>query len=95
MTESSADKRCVRARRIGVVTSAKSAKTIRVVFQYTVRHPKYGKFMRRRTVLHAHDEQGVAKEGDRVELMECRPMSKTKTWRLVRVLTGHSDAATV
>ncbi len=94
MTESSAKKRCVRARRIGVVTSAKAAKTIRVVFQYTVRHPKYGKFMRRRTVLHAHDEQCVAKEGDRVEVMECRPISKTKTWRLVRVLTAHAGTAT-
>jgi small subunit ribosomal protein S17 len=78
--------RSPRARRVGVVTSAKTAKTIRVEVAYLTRHGKYGKYMRRRTVLHAHDETGQAKEGDLVEVMACRPISKTKSWRLVRVV---------
>ncbi len=72
--------------RQGVVASDKGDKTIRVVCQYQVRHPKYGKYLRRRIVIHAHDENNQAKEGDRVEVMVCRPVSKTKAWRLVRVL---------
>ena len=72
---------------VGVVTSAhKAPKTLRVEVQYKVRHPIYGKFVRKTTVLHAHDENADAKEGDRVQLMECRPISKTKTWRLVKVI---------
>ena len=71
---------------MGVVTSDKGDKTIRVVCDFSVKHPKYGKYMRRRTVLHAHDEKNEAKTGDRVELMVSRPISKTKFWRLVRVL---------
>ena len=71
----------------GVVTSAhKTPQTICVEVRYQVRHRKYGKFLRRSTRLHAHDAKGQAKLGDRVEVMECRPMSKTKTWRLVKVL---------
>ena len=79
-----------RARRrtaIGVVTRAnKSPKTIRVEVQFQVRHPIYGKYLRRTTVLHAHDEKETSKPGDRVQLMECRRISKTKAWRLVKVL---------
>jgi small subunit ribosomal protein S17 len=75
-----------RRTRVGVVSSDKTDKTIKVVCQYTVKHPKYGKYIRRRTVLHAHDERNEAKEGDRVEVMVCRPVSKTKSWRLVRIV---------
>jgi len=72
---------------IGIVTSAhKTPKTLRVVVEYQARHPIYGKIMRRSTLLHAHDEKGEARQGDRVQVMECRPISKTKTWRLVKVL---------
>jgi small subunit ribosomal protein S17 len=72
---------------VGVVTSAhKTPKTLRVEVEYRVRHRQYHKYIRRRTVLHAHDEKSEAGQGDRVQLMECRPVSKTKTWRLVKVL---------
>ena len=62
----------------GVVASDKGNKTIKVVVEYQTRHPKYGKYLKRRTVLHAHDETNDAKEGDTVETAECRPLSKTK-----------------
>jgi small subunit ribosomal protein S17 len=81
-----AEKRRKRTARVGVVTSAARQKTIKVTLSYLVRHPKYGKYLRRRTVLHAHDEQNECGLGDRVEVMECRPLSKTKNWRLVRIL---------
>jgi small subunit ribosomal protein S17 len=73
---------------VGVVTSDKGDKTIRVACDFSVKHPKYGKYIRRRVIVLAHDEQNAAKTGDRVEVMTCRPLSKTKSWRLVRVL-GH------
>ncbi len=75
-----------RSVRIGVVESAKGDNTINVVMESRVKHPVYGKYIRRRTKLHAHDEKNVAKEGDTVEIMECRPISKTKRWRLARVV---------
>ena len=71
----------------GVVTVAnKTPKTIKVSVQYQMRHPKYGKTLRRLTKYTAHDEKGEAHAGDTVELIECRPISKTKVWRLVRVV---------
>jgi small subunit ribosomal protein S17 len=82
-----------RAKRIGVVTSTARRKTIKVTVSYSVRHPKYGKFIRRRSVLHAHDEKGECREGDLVEVMECRPVSKTKCWRLVRIVQRAPQAA--
>lgn len=75
-----------RPMRIGIVTSDVRDKTIRVDVAYSMRHPKYGRYLRRRTVLHAHDERNEARRGDTVEVMECRPISKTKTWRLVRIV---------
>lgn len=75
-----------RPTRVGVVTSDRRDKTIRVTVSYTVKHSKYGKYIRRRTVLHAHDERNEAAVGDKVEIMLCRPISKTKSWRLVRIL---------
>ncbi|MBX9790865.1 MAG: 30S ribosomal protein S17 [Pirellulales bacterium] len=72
---------------IGVVTSDKSAKTRRVEIQRLVREPKYGKYQRRRTVCHVHDEQNDSHLGDTVEIRECRPRSRSKTWELVRVVT--------
>ena len=80
-----ADRR-VRECRTGTVVSDKGQKTIRVRFDYTVKHPKYGKYYRRSTTLHAHDEQGEARMGDLVEVMSCRPISKLKCWRLMRVV---------
>jgi len=73
-------------RRIGVVESDKRNKTRKVVIAYAGKHPKYGKYMRKRTVLQVHDEKNESRLGDRVEVAECRPISKTKSWVLVRVV---------
>jgi small subunit ribosomal protein S17 len=77
----------------GVVASDKGDKTIKVVVEYQARHPKYGKYLKRRTVLHAHDEKNDAKEGDRVEIAECRPLSKTKHHRLLRIVERAPEKA--
>ena len=69
----------------GVVTSDKVAKTRRVEIPRLVKHPKYGKYLHRRTVCFVHDENNESKLGDTVEIVECRPMSKTKRWQLVQV----------
>jgi small subunit ribosomal protein S17 len=70
----------------GKVVSDKMDKTIVVLVERSVRHPKYEKIIRRRTKLHAHDENGQAKVGQMVKIQECRPVSKTKTWKLVEIL---------
>jgi len=70
----------------GVVTSDKNAKSLRVEVKRRYRHPKYGKIVSGRTVCHVHDEADAAKAGDVVEIVECRPRSKTKRWELVRVV---------
>ena len=72
---------------IGVVTSDKMQKTRRVEIPRLVMHARYGKYIRRRTICHVHDENNESHTGDTVEIMETRPLSKTKTWRLVRVVT--------
>ena len=77
----------------GVVASDKGNKTIKVVVEYQTRHEKYGKFLKRRTVLHAHDEVNDAKLGDTVEIAECRPISKTKHHRLLRVVERAPERA--
>ncbi|MHC4063409.1 MAG: 30S ribosomal protein S17 [Planctomycetota bacterium] len=69
-----------------MVTSDAADKTIRVVVEYKTKHPLYGKYVRRRSVLRVHDEKNEAAVGDRVEVMSCRPVSKTKCWRLLRVI---------
>ena len=78
---------------VGVVASDKGNKTIKVVVNYQTKHPKYGKFLKRRTVLHAHDETNDAKLGDTVEIAECRPLSKTKHHRLVRIVERAPERA--
>ena len=77
----------------GVVTSDKMNKTRRVEIPRLVKHPRYGKYIRRRTICHVHDEKNESRQGDTVEIMETRPMSKTKFWRLVRVVTKAPTAA--
>jgi small subunit ribosomal protein S17 len=77
----------------GVVASDKGDKTIKVVVDYQQKHPKYGKYLKRRTTLHAHDEKNEAREGDTVEIAECRPLSKTKHHRLLRVVTKAPEKA--
>ena len=70
----------------GRVSSDKMDKTITVVVERLVRHPVYGKYMRRSTKLHAHDESNECRTGDLVMIEQCRPLAKTKVWRLVKVL---------
>lgn len=65
-------------------------KTVRVRYDYIVRHPKYGKYYKRSTTLHVHDEKNEVKVGDIVEVMACRRMSKAKFWRLTRII-GSSE----
>jgi small subunit ribosomal protein S17 len=78
---------------IGVVASDKGDKTIKVVVNYQTKHEKYGKYLKYRSVLHAHDEKNEAKEGDRVEIAECRPLSKTKHHRLLRIVEKAPERA--
>ena len=70
----------------GVVISNSGDKSIKIAVDFKVRHPKYGKYIKRRTKLGVHDEHNKAGVGDVVEVTQCRPYSKTKSWRLVRVL---------
>jgi small subunit ribosomal protein S17 len=70
----------------GVVTSQSGNKSVKVAINYKVRHPKYGKYIRRRTKLSVHDELNQSGIGDVIEIAECRPRSKTKSWRLVKVV---------
>jgi small subunit ribosomal protein S17 len=78
--------RNLRKTRIGIVTSNKMAKTITVAVERKVKHPIYGKFVKKTTKFHAHDEKNEASIGDIVRIMETRPLSKTKRWRLVEVV---------
>ncbi len=78
---------------VGVVASDKAEKTIRVLVEYQTRHAKYGKYLKRRTVLAAHDEKNEAREGDKVEIAECRPLSKSKHHRLIRIIEKAPERA--
>ena len=81
----------VRGRRkivVGFVTSDKMNKTRRVEINRLKKHPKYGKFLRRKTVCYVHDENNESHVGDQVEIMETRPLSKMKRWRLLRVVAA-------
>ena len=89
----SSSPRTPRKTEIGVVASDKMNKTRRVVVDRLVPHPKYGKMMRRRTVCHAHDEDNQSHQGDTVEIMETRPLSKLKRWRLVRIIRKGAQQA--
>ncbi len=78
---------------VGVVASDKADKTIRVVIDYQQQHAKYGKYIKRRSSLHVHDEKNEAREGDLVEVAECRPMSRTKHHRLLRIVAAAPERA--
>lgn len=71
---------------IGVVQTDVRDKTRKVVIEYRTKHPKYGKFVSKRTVLHCHDENNESHNGDIVEIVQCRPVSKTKTWKINRIV---------
>ena len=85
---------------VGRVVSNKMKKSVTVSVERLVRHPVYGKFIRRTTKVMAHDEEGSCREGDTVAIVECRPISKRKSWRVVEILErapqdvgSHVDAA--
>lgn len=76
----------IRKRMVGVVVSDKMDKTVVVVVNRLVPHPAYKKYIRRRAKFHAHDERNEAREGDTVEIIQSRPLSKTKHWRISRIV---------
>ena len=78
--------RNLRKTKLGVVSSNKMDKTITVSVERKVKHPLYGKFVKKSTKFHAHDEKNECSIGDTVRIMEIRPMSKTKRWRLVEII---------
>lgn len=80
------EKRNLRKERIGVVTSDKMEKSIVVKVERRVKHPKYGKFVKKSTKFVAHDEKNDCHIGDTVKIMETRPLSKSKNWRLVEIV---------
>jgi small subunit ribosomal protein S17 len=76
---------------IGVVKSDRMNKSRRVEIERSVRHPKYAKIVRRKTICHVHDESNESKVGDKVEIEESRPISKLKRWRLIRVVEKNRE----
>jgi len=74
----------------GVVISNSGNKSVKVAIDFRVRHPKYNKYIKRRSRLAVHDEKKQSSVGDVVEIVQCRPLSKTKSWRLVRVIEKNS-----
>jgi len=81
-----AEERKIRKTKTGVVSSDKMDKTITVAVERKVKHPIYGKFVKKTTKFHAHDDKNECSIGDVVKIMETRPLSKTKRWRLVEVI---------
>ena len=75
----------------GRVVSNKMQKTVTVLVERQVKHGLYGKYIKRSTKLHAHDEEGKCQEGDLVRVSECRPLSKTKNWRVVEIVTRAAE----
>ncbi len=76
---------------IGRVISSKRDKTMTVMIDRQVKHPVYGKYIRRSSKLHVHDERNECKLGDKVSIRQCRPLSKTKAWTLVQVLESEAE----
>jgi small subunit ribosomal protein S17 len=95
MSEAKTETKTRRGRKteVGVVTSEKMSKTRRVELERLVPHPKYGKFLRRRTICYAHDDDNQSHIGDIVEIMETRPLSKLKRWRIVRIIRKGAQQA--
>ena len=86
MAEQQAAQRGKRRVETGIVTRDKMDKTRRVEIPRLVKHPRYSKYIKRRTICYVHDEQNESRLGDTVEIMETRPLSKLKHWRLIRVV---------
>ena len=86
MSSSASDSRNTRKTILGFVTSRSGNKSVKVTIPYKIPHPLYHKVINRKTVVHAHDEKNETKVGDKVEIMETRPMSRLKRWRVVSVV---------
>ena len=86
MTEQASNKRQLTGTKVGTVVSDKRDKTCTVAVDYQQRHSKYGKYLHRQGKFHVHDPENQCHNGDRVEIAGCRPFSKTKAWRLVRIV---------
>ena len=95
MSETTTESRGNRKERVGEVLSAKMTKTIIVQVQRRFPHPRFKKVITQYNKFYAHDEKSEAKVGDRVRIQECRPLSKTKRWRLVEVVERNLEAASV
>ena len=80
------EERALRKTRVGMVVSDKMDKTVVVAIEDNVKHPIYGKIIKRTLKLHAQDDQNTCGEGDKVKIMETRPLSKTKRWRVVEII---------
>ena len=80
------EERNLRKTRVGYVVSDKMDKTVVIAIQDNVKHPVYGKIIKRTLKVHAHDEENICGIGDKVEIMETRPLSKTKKWRVVEII---------
>lgn len=93
-TKSDRRERGRRKTKVGIVTCNRMNKTIIVKTERLVKHPRYGKYVRRWTKFWAHDEDNLAKIGDRVLIAETRPLSKNKRWRLVSILEGPQEGNT-
>ncbi len=76
----------VKRTKVGRVVSDKADKTVTVMLERQVKHPLYGKYIKRSTKVHAHDEDNRCGQGDLVKISECRPISKTKSWRVVEIV---------
>jgi small subunit ribosomal protein S17 len=76
----------VKRTKVGMVVSDKRDKTVTVLLERQVKHPLYGKYIKRSTKVQAHDEENSCGEGDKVMIAECRPLSKTKSWRVLEIL---------
>ena len=81
-----AEERALRKTRVGMVVSDKMDKTVVVAIEDNVKHPMYGKIIKRTLKVHAQDDQNACGEGDKVKIMETRPLSKTKRWRVVEII---------
>ncbi|MEZ6244126.1 MAG: 30S ribosomal protein S17 [Phycisphaerales bacterium] len=89
MSKTAQQDQIAKGARVGVVQTDTRDKTRKVLIEYQAQHPKYGKYVQRRTVLHVHDENNESRTGDKVEIVPCRPMSKTKSWKVTRVVEKH------
>ncbi len=80
----------IKGAKIGVVETDTRDKSRKVVIHYKAPHPKYGKFVSKRTVMHVHDENNESHTGDVVEIVQCRPVSKTKSWKISKIIEKRS-----